>query len=149
MDGKPLEFEVFKIRQAGGTEIFGKYYEEYEAYPGAAAFGKSAWSVNNLGRAEEIFEQLTSGESRPLKVKAIKLRKNPPGVRGRQAVKRPVVILPKKKFNMKDLLKANPVGWSQPTLYMALKSMLASRVVSEVERKSMGRGRPVVFYKKG
>jgi hypothetical protein len=151
MEGKPLEFEVFQIKVAGGNEIFGRYYEEYEQYPGAAAFGRTAWSVNSLQRAQQIFDEITKGqgkrnegkETKPIAVKVKKVG----GKRGRPRVSRPEIVLPKKKFCMKDLVTVNKAGWSQPTLYIELMKLVKQNKVVEAERKQLGRGRPVVFYK--
>jgi hypothetical protein len=154
MDGKPREFEVFQIKVAGGTEIFGRYYDKYEAYPGTSAFGRTAWSTNSRERAEQIFNEITKGKgkrwadstARAVKVK-VQIVKNPKGRRGgRKRMVRPAVILPKKKFCMKDLLSANPAGWTQPSLYIELMQLKKASRVEEVERVSGGRGRAVVFY---
>jgi len=151
MEGKPLEFEVFAIKEAGGTEIFGKFYEKYIQYPGANAFGRTAWSVNSIQRAQQIFDEITNGKglrkqgqsaAKPILVKLKKVG----GGRGRPKVVRPELVLPKKQFCMKDLLAVN-TGYSQPVLYIDLMKLVKSNEVVEAERKAMGRGRPVVFYK--
>lgn len=147
MDGRPLEFEVFTIRQAGGCEIFGKHYDRYEAYPGAAAFGKTAWSTPFEDRANEIFEMLTKGDKPGQSTEPSVVRvKNVGGKRGRKRVVRLAVVLPKKKFCMKELLSLNTT-WSHPTLYFELRRMIKAKKVVEADRVSMGRGRPTVFYK--
>lgn len=151
MEGKPLEFEVFAIKVAGGTEIFGRYYDKYEQYPGAAAFGRTAWSTNSIQRADQIFDEITKGQGKrkegqdsvPTPVKVRKVG----GKRGRPRVERPEIVLPKKKFCMKDLITVNKTGWSQPTLYIELMKLVKQNKVVEAERKQLGRGRPVVFYK--
>lgn len=152
MDGTPLEFEVFQVKVAGGNEIFGRHYDEYEQYPGAASFGRTAWSVNSLQQAEKIFDEITAGKGSrkdgqtAITPIVVKIRKTG-GKRGRPRVSRPEIVLPKKKFNMKDLLKVNKTGWSQPTLYIELMKLVKQDKVQEAERKQLGRGRPVVFYK--
>lgn len=154
MDGKPREFEVFQIKVAGGNEIFGKFYEEYEAYPGAAAFGKTAWSVPTEDSANRIFDEITRGEGKrkdgvvetPKPVKVVSV--GPKRGRGKRAAVRPAVVFPAGKWNMKELAKANAKGWTKPSLYIAVQGMLKDKSVVEVERKSTGRGRATVFYKK-
>jgi len=140
MEGKPLE-----------SEIFGKFYEKYIQYPGANAFGRTAWSVNSIQRAQQIFDEITNGKglrkqgqsaAKPILVKLKKVG----GGRGRPKVVRPELVLPKKQFCMKDLLAVN-TGYSQPVLYIDLMKLVKSNEVVEAERKAMGRGRPVVFYK--
>jgi len=148
MTGKPLEFEVFAIKKAGGTEVFGKYYEPYEAYPGAAAFGRTAWSTNTVQRAKQIFDEITAGEglrkqgqaAKPVAVKLKRVGK------GRPKLARPALVFPKKTFCMKDLLAVNP-GYTQPILYIDLMKLVKVNKVVESERKKLGPGRPVVFYK--
>ena len=151
MEGRPVEFEVFQIKEAGG-QVFEKFYEPYEQYPGAAAFGKTAWTVLDEARANLIYDEITAGKgsrkdaqraAAPIEVKV----KRTDGKRGRPRVERPAIILPKKQFSMKDLLKVNVKGWSQPTLYIELMKLVKQDKVVESGRKAMGRGRPVVFYK--
>lgn len=62
MDGTPMEFEVFQVKVAGGTEIFGRHYDKYEQYPGAASFGRTAWATGDQARAEQIFDEITKGQ---------------------------------------------------------------------------------------
>jgi hypothetical protein len=151
MEGKPLEFEVFAVKKAGGTTVFGRYYEPYEQYPGAAAFGRTAWSVNSIQRAQQIFEEITAGKGlrkqgqvtdKPVLVKLKKVK----GVKGRPRVARPELVLPRKQFCMKELLAVN-TGYTQPVLYIDLMKLVKQNKVVEAERKQLGRGRPVVFYK--
>jgi len=152
MDGTPLEYEVFQIKVAGGTEIFGRFYEKYEAYPGASAFGRTAWSTTGKVFAEKIFDEITRGKGKRYdghisESKPVVLRPVVKGKRGRRRTERPEIILPKKKFSIKDLVKVNPQGWTQPTLYLELTKLVKTHKVVEAERKQTGRGRPMVFYK--
>jgi len=152
MEGKPLEFEVFAVKVAGGNEIFGRYYDKYEQYPGASAWGRTAYTAITEDQAERIFDEITKGCGKrkegqssanpiPVKVKAAG------GKRGRPRTSRPAIILPKKQFCMKDLIKVNQNGWSQPTLYIELMKLVKGNQVVEAARKKTGRGRPQVFYK--
>jgi hypothetical protein len=150
MEGKPLEFEVFAVKKAGGVAVFGRYYEPYEAYPGAGAFGRTAWSTNTIQRAQQIFDEITTGKglrkqglaTKPVLVKLKKVG----GGKGRPRVARPELVLPKKQFCMKELLAVN-TGYTQPVLYIDLMKLVKQNKVVEAERKQLGRGRPVVFYK--
>lgn len=54
-------WEVFRFKTVlKGTPLPGNVVVEqtYEQYPGSNMFGRSAWSVGSLGRAEEIFDEL-------------------------------------------------------------------------------------------
>lgn len=152
MDGRPLEFEVFQIKVAGGTEIFGRFYEKYEAYPGASSFGRTAWNTTNKVFAEKIYDEITRGKGKRYdgviggelpKRNVVKGRK------GRPRVERPAIVIPKKKFCMKDLVQTNLTGWNQPTLYVELMKLVKADKVVEAERKRVtgSRGRATVFYK--
>ena len=151
MNGLPLEYEVFQVKAAGGNEIFGRYYEEYEQYPGAAAFGKTAWSCVSLETAERIFLDITTGEgsrkggSKITHPKAVKIRVAAP--RGRRRVKRPEIVFPKTDFNMKNLVKLNTIGWTKPMLYLAVTNLVKEKKAVITRRKKGNRGKPTTFYK--
>ena len=60
-DGTPRSYEVFIIKTVpkGAPLPNGKLVEEsYEQYPGANAFGKTAYDCRTLANAEERFDQL-------------------------------------------------------------------------------------------
>lgn len=61
--GVTTGYEVFKILvRPKGTVIFDNVTEDdEEKYPTGEQFGKSAWFVNTLERAEEIFNRLEEG----------------------------------------------------------------------------------------
>lgn len=152
MEGKALEFEVFAIKVAGGTEIFGRYYDKYEQYPGASAWGKTAFTALTEEHAERIYQEITTGkgsqkDGRAIEKPRVVKVKVKGGKKGRPSAKRPAVVLPKKQFCMKDLVAVNQNGWGQPTLYIEVKRLLKAKQIVETARKPMGRGRPVVFYK--
>ena len=152
MEGKPLEFEVFAVKVAGGTEIFGRYYDKYEQYPGASAWGRSAYTALTEKQAEQIYQEITDGNGKRkegqeiTKPVVVKVR-NIGGKKGRPKANRPSIVWPKKNFSMKDLVSANKNGWSQPTLYVEVTKLLKLNKVVEACRKQQGRGRATVFYK--
>lgn len=54
-------YEVFRFKTIlKGTPLPGGVVVEqsYEQYPGSGMFGKSAWNVHSLRRAEEVFDEL-------------------------------------------------------------------------------------------
>jgi hypothetical protein len=58
-------YEVFHIKmRLKGQALPGGLFEEEdrEVYPSAGSFGKSAWQIDNLIRAEQRFDELTQQE---------------------------------------------------------------------------------------
>jgi hypothetical protein len=150
-DGRTHSFEVFEVKtiKAGAKLPNGEVVaEDYERYPGSAAFGKSAYSVNSQERADVRFEQLkvyvagkqtATDDDEPVVSKA-----------GRKAVIRPEIVFPEvNPWKMKDLLALNPV-WTQPLLYLALQKAITGGVAKCVgELKVAGaRGKPAKLYAK-
>ena len=148
MEGRGLEWEVFAIKVAGG-DVFGRHYDKYEQYPGAAAFGRHAYSLASEEAAERIYAELVkTGGKKPKTPKPIKVKVKRPGAgKGRPKANRPEIKFPKRKWTMKDLAAANKKGWTKPTLYIEVTKLVKSGKVVEVDRVSQGRGRPTVFYK--
>jgi hypothetical protein len=162
---KPHEWEVFQIRKAGGVKIFERYYDPYEQYPGASAFGKTAWSVNSLERAEQIYESLNKGikpcymeveiesvepgkpstPGKPAKVRKIKAR-----VMRQKISNFPPVKWPKGEWSMKQIAAINAAPWTKPRLYTLIQGFLEAGAVKEMARRSTPgqRGRATVFYSK-
>lgn len=164
--GESVGFEVFAIQVVKAGELFGKKHGAFESYPGASAFGRTAWDAKTLWRAEEILEEIVVGKGlrkagmvKPIKVVREKVVKAPtaPVVRpvkvtltktgkrrGRKATSRPTIVWPA-KFTMKELVKANK-GWTQPTLYFELHRNHLNKTVKILDRVSGGRGRPTVVF---
>lgn len=140
-DDKHYDYEVFVIKTiAAGTPLpNGKKVEvAYEQYPGAAAWGKSAWSPATLEQANTMFDKL---------VTKLKSEAGQPKRRGRKSKNTQKIVLPKGKFTMKSLI--SKTGLTQPVLYLQLKKLIAAGVVVEVDRvkTDSGRGRLAVVYK--
>lgn len=140
-DGKHYDYEVFVIKTiAAGTPLpNGKKVEEtYEQYPGAAVWGKSAWSPATLEQANAMFDNLV-----------VKLRSEAgqPKRRGRKSKITKEIVLPRGKFTMKALI--TKTGLTQPVLYLRLQKLIKTGKVIEVGRikTDTGRGRQVVVYK--
>jgi hypothetical protein len=148
MEGKPQEFEVFKIKVAGGLEVFGRFYDKYEQYPGSASFGKSAWSTTSEVIANRMFDRLTNGLDVHGNTEPLKKQDRVVGTKGRKKTLRAEVVLPtdKKLFNMKDLLSINK-EWNQPVLYVQLQKFIQDKKVELAEKRQTGRGKPTNFYR--
>lgn len=167
LDGTFFSYEVFiaKVRHAGDKLPGGLVeLEDREVYPKASAFGFTAKEVKGMGAAEaflaEFVEKLKEKEDKKNGVEdtddetfeetvSAKLDLTPK-VRGRKRKERPALVYPTgNQWLMKDLLKANEVGWTQPLAYIELQKALKSGIVVEVARvkNDSGRGRAMVVYK--
>jgi hypothetical protein len=152
-DGRLHSYEVFEVKviKAGAKLPNGAVVaEDYERYPGAASFGKGAYSVNTQERADFRYEELktTLSNRPPAEVNAdgdevVVVRKA-----GRKAVIRPEMTFPEaEKWTMKDLLALNP-AYTPPLLYVALQKKIAAKVVQCVgeQRVAGARGKPAKIY---
>lgn len=164
-DGTVHSYETFKIKvvKAGSPLPNGSVVmEDYEAYPGKSSFGRTAYSCKSLERAEQRYDELetianentedidddaVSSPSDVDKTKRMGQNEAGRGKRGRKAkqIKMPI---PRKgeKFTIKNLMAWS--GESQPMLYIRLKPLLASGMVSvagEV-RQANTRGKAQILY---
>lgn len=133
-------YEVFVVKTIkAGTPLPGgkKVEEDYEQYPGAAQWGKTAWSPKTLDKAEDMFDKL---------VKKLKSEEGQPKRRGRKS-KTVNLVLPSGNFTMKMLIAET--GYTQAILYPRLQKLLKEGVVVEVDRTKPenGRGKAMVVYK--
>jgi hypothetical protein len=55
-------YEVFRIKTAKDSIVFGKEVKAHEKYPSNEDFGISAWSVSSEKRAFEIYNSITKIE---------------------------------------------------------------------------------------
>lgn len=136
-DGKLVGYEVFvvKTRKKGDKLPGGNVEkEDRECYPGAAAFGKTAWFVMSLDRAQEHFDRLVD----KLGNAQTKTKK--------QVVE--TVIFPKNRdFTVKMMVTELKV----PRRYIrrAIKQMLVTKELIEVGKikSESGKGQPSVVYR--
>lgn len=138
-DNSHFGYEVFVIKtvKAGKKLPGGKVVtEDYERYPGAHVWGKTAWSPKTLGEAEAKFDEL---------VAMVKSEAGQPKRRGRKS-KKINLVLPKGEFTMKMLIAET--GLTQPVLYVRLQKMIRDGTVKEVGRQKSetGRGKAAVVY---
>jgi hypothetical protein len=166
MDGSFVSYEVFVAkRRYKGDKLPGGLVEaeDRERYPTANDFGFTAKEFKNLSSAESYFDELVE------KMQVKEDKKNgvedkaetfeaqvsakldlTPKIRGRKRKERPALVYPTgNQWLMKDLLKANEVGWTQSLAYIELQKALKSGIVVEVARvkNDSGRGRAMVVYK--
>jgi len=150
-DGTLRGYEVFivKVVPKGAPLPNGKTVEEsYEQYPGANAFGKTAYDCRTLDQVERRFDELVEKVklSAEAKEEAEKTGKPNKGRRSNSAKKD--VPIPSKgtKFNMKFLV--TNTGIDQPTLFPIVKRWEATgliRAVGTVKAEG-GKGRPSIQY---
>jgi len=150
-DGTPRSYEVFivKIVPKGAPLPNGKFVEEsYEQYPGANAFGKTAFDCRNIGQAEERFDQLVikAKDSADAKEEAAKT-----GVpnRGRRAsgnkIKLDMTLKSGTKFTAKFLMSV--LGVTQPVLFPIIKQWEKEGSIKvNGSVKGEGKGRPATEY---
>jgi len=150
-DGTPRSYEVFIIKTIpkGAPLPNGKVVEEsYQAYPGSAQFGKTAFDCREIGQAEERFDQLVikAKDSADAKEEAAKT-----GVpnRGRRAsgnkIKLDMTLKSGTKFTAKFLMSV--LGVSQPVLFPIIKEWEKQGVIKvNGTVKAEGKGRPATEY---
>jgi hypothetical protein len=149
-DGTTRSYEVFIIKTVpkGAPLPNGKTVEEsYEQYPGANAFGKTAYDCRTLAQAEERFDQLVikAKDSAEAKEEAART-----GVRnrGRRGSSKKTVATPEKgsKFTMKFLV--SETGLSQPVLFSIVKNWEKNGIikVNGYVKAEGGKGRPGIEY---
>ena len=168
-DGTTRSYEVFIAKLIlKGTRLPGGFIEPDDrySYPGKGGFGPNAYDCKRLDVAESKFDEFVQrvkdkndlnahiehsdageGESDTphVKTKPIDLFASAKGKRGRKAIDRSSIIIPKDKFSIKQLAALN-VGVSAMFLYQHICQMKESGQIVIVEKISSGRGKPTNFY---
>jgi hypothetical protein len=139
-DGGIKGYEVFIIKTIkAGTALPGgkSVAEDYEQYPGAAQWGKTAWSPGSESAAEEKFDDL---------VLRMRSEVGQPKRPGRKAVATTKFVVPSGKFTMKMLVAHT--GMTQPVLYLKIQKLITDGKVVVVDRirSENSRGRLAVVY---
>ena len=148
-DDTHRSYEVFivKVVPKGAPLPNGKTVEEsYEQYPGANAFGKTAYDCRTLAQAEERFDQLVQKVKDSVEAKEEAIKSGKPN-RGRRSTKTNVNVPEKgSKFNMK-LLVTN-TGLAQPVLFPIVKEWEKNGLikVNGYVKAEGGKGRPSIEY---
>ena len=151
-DGTTRSYEVFivKVVPKGAPLPNGKTVEEsYEQYPGANAFGKTAYDCRTMAQAEERFDQLVikAKESAEAKEEALKTGVRNRGRRTRGEVKKTVPVPSKgTKFTTKFLV--TNTGISQPVLFPIIKDWEKNGIikVNGYIKPEGGKGRSSIEY---
>lgn len=157
-NGMPQGYEVFmvKIVKAGTPQLGGGVVEEdYEVYPRANSFGKTAWAPGSLGHAEKIYENLVKG-LKPCDVGEDVDEDEDGGAEAPETtepkakrVKKdlPVLTLPATEFSVKELAEQNKVEYS--VAYLTVKAALEAKTVKLVrtERRA-AKGKETSIYAK-
>lgn len=143
-------YEVFIVKTVpkGAPLPNGKVVEEsYEQYPGANAFGKTAYDCRTLSQAEERFDELVIKVKNSAEAKEEAIKSGKPN-KGKRGTSKKTVALPEKnsRFTMK-LLSAN-TGLAQPVLFPIIKRWVRDGLikVSGNIKPEGGKGRPSIEY---
>ena len=143
-------YEVFivKVVPKGSPLPNGKVVEEsYEQYPGANAFGKTAYDCRSLAQAEERFDQLVQKVKDSAEAKEEAIKSGKPN-RGKRTSNKKTVVVPEKgsKFNMKLLI--TNTGLAQPVLFPIVKEWEKNGLikVNGYIKPEGGKGRPATEY---
>ena len=155
--GAPQGYEVFivKIVKAGTPQLGGGVVEEdYEVYPRANSFGKTAWAPGSLGHAEKIYENLVKGlkpgdvgedDEGDDETPEAPETTEPKAKRVKKEL--PVLTLPDKEFTVGELAELNKVEY--PIAYQFTKAALEAKTVKFVrtERRNV-KGKESSIYAK-
>lgn len=145
LNGTVHGYEVFTVKtvKAGTAFPNGKSVEkDYEQYPGASSFGRTAWAPSSLERAEEIFDSLLNDKN-DAQTDSPEEGSSPEVVPVKEAIS-PVV---EGEFSKKSFAIAQ--GVSDAKAYQMIQELIERGEVKESRRVSTGgRGRPMVLYVK-
>lgn len=143
MEGRTLGYEVFlyKVVTAGTPLPVGFVEEDYEPYPGASSFGKTAFSCMTEERAKERFEELVK--------KAKEAEANPTKGRGRRKkTTEPVKIeYPQGAFTVNMLASTNKQIHTV-VVYKQVKADLKKGLITQVgtQKNRTGKGKSAALY---
>lgn len=152
--GRFRGFEVFvvKVVKAGAPLPGGGVVaEDYEQYPGASSFGRSAWSMCGnekaaLAATMQKFDELLKG-------KAVVVAEEPAVIEGEtvpvaRVVKGEVTLkIPDQPFTQKELAAFNGIK-NYKEVYSDLQKMLATKAVKVVGQREVTRGKPAKLFGK-
>jgi hypothetical protein len=152
VDGSFRSYEVFVVKTVlKGTPLpNGKFVEEsYQAYPGCAAFGKTAYDCKTIVSAEERFDELVKKVKCINDAKEESIKTGVPVKRGRKAsVKMNVKMTLKKDSKFTINMLTTYTGVNIVYIRKAVNEWLESGVItiSGVVKPESGRGKPSTEY---
>ena len=133
-DGLFLDYEVFKILiEKEGKNTFGVItQEDTEKYPSTGKFGKTAWSVNSLERAQMYFDRIT---------------KDAASIVDESDSVEDANVSPANEFSTKEYAEANDIEY--PVAFLAIKKGLEDGTIKYVrsERRNV-KGKETKLYTK-
>lgn len=157
-EGKVKDYEVFRIKVLPkGAQIFNAVNpDDLEQYPGASSFGKWAWSISSLKRAEEVFEELTRTPEQIAADEAaeeteeqaeIATTSDAPKRRGRVAGPKPTIIIPAIEFTVGELAEQNHVQY--PIAFLFVQEAVKGGSVKFIrEERRHAKGKASKIYAK-
>lgn len=147
-NGSLFGFEVFLTKTVkAGSPLpgGGTVAEDYEQYPGASSFGRSAWNTNSEKRADELFAELLGKqtaivpETEETELVPVARVSQPKG--DRRALK-----WPEGPFTQKDLAAFNGID-NYKEVYTDLQRALANGTLKISEQtKEVARGRAAKMF---
>jgi hypothetical protein len=151
-DGRPRGFELFKVKtvKAGASLPGGlKVEADYEQYPSARMFGKSAASICGEGSEARALELFTKWAADPApETKMIDVQTGEVKVRTRKSVNDNVVyVIPAGEFTQAGFAEANGMEL-RGRVYGVLQAQVTKGLVKSLGLKKVGKGRPTAFFVK-
>ena len=152
MDGSTRSYEVFIVKTVlKGTPLpNGKFVEEsYQAYPGCAAFGKTAYDCKTIDSAEKRFDELVKKVKDSADAKEEAAKTGTPVKRGRKAGPKMNVKMPFNKGSKFTIgMLSTYTGINTVYIRKAVTEWLNDSVISVngSVKNETGRGKPSTEY---
>lgn len=148
--GKLAGFETIIIKTVKAGTTFAKgakpVESDYESYPGAESFGRSAWSFPDEKIAMARFNELTTEQ--PAVVDDDTAEQTPVAV-ARVAKGEVTLKIPDHPFTQKNLAETNGFfGNDYKKVYSDLQNMLKNGIIKVVGEKQSGRGKAAKLFQK-
>lgn len=149
-DGTVHSYEVFITRLIkAGTPLPGGNFvaEDYEQYPGANAFGRTAWSYSGTHAeqaAKKTFDRIKAKKEQP--EVEIETEGTVTVIPVARVSKSKVTLkLPDKPFTQKDLAAFNNIT-NYKEVYAPLQAMLADKTLRQAGTKETTRGKAAKLF---
>jgi len=149
-DGTVHSYEVFITRVIkAGTPLPGGNFvaEDYEQYPGANAFGRTAWSYSGAQAepaANLVFDRIKAAKEQPeVEIETDGAVTTIPVAR--VAKSKLELKLPGKPFTQKELAAHNNIA-NYKEVYSSLQSMLADKILRLAGTREVTRGKAAKLF---